>query len=208
MGERHGGLALLEGAQDLLVVTGVGAGEAEDDGHLSVDGRAEPVDRRRRVAGEGDPADHVDDEGIQIAAHAANHLEGGGDLGLAEVLLQIDHPGDADEARELIDRIGRHPGAVRDDEDPAPLCRHGHSERRSGVEERDAEVVALAPEHQRAPVLSALAGEEGVGERLVLEAGLGDAMVELAEERGLDARQLFQGHSPDRFRRPNLVFLR
>jgi hypothetical protein len=33
-------------------------------------------------------------------------------------------------------------------------------------------------------------------------------MVELAEERGLEAGQLFQGHSPDRFRHSNLVFLR
>jgi len=148
-------VTLLQSLQDRSAVLGVGAAEAEDHGHRSLCGGAEAGDGRRRVACQGDPADHVDGEGVRVGAHGSDHLEGGGDLLLAEVPLEVDHAGDTQRGGELIDGVGRHAGAVGDDEDAAAAT--GSPRLGPGIEERDAEVVALAAEHQGGSAPLALA---------------------------------------------------
>jgi hypothetical protein len=183
-----------------------GPAESENDGDPPLHGGAEAIHGRRRVPRAGNPADHVDREGVYIGTGGANHLEGGGDLRFAEVELEIDHAGDAEGGRELIDGVGRHAGAVRDDEDaaaPAGSPLHG-----LGAEERDVEVVALAAEDEQASAFLALAAQEDVGQGLVLEAGLGDAVVELAEHEQPGSRQLFLGHSPNRSSRSGRLVAR
>ena len=77
----RGGVALLEITQDLATVVGSRTAEAQDDGHASFDGGAEALDGPYGIGGEGDSADHVDHQGVQIRADGADHVEGGGDLG-------------------------------------------------------------------------------------------------------------------------------
>ena len=70
------------------------------------------------------------------------------------------------------------------------------------TEEGEVEVVLLAPEHQCAPPVLGFGGEKSFRERLVPEAGLGDAVVELAEEERLDPRQVLLRHPSNRRPRP------
>ena len=154
----------------------------------------------------GHPADHVDRQGVDVGPRRANHLEGSGDLRLAEAALEVDHAGDADGGRELIDGIGRHAGSVGDDEDSAALA--GCPQLWLGAEERDVEVVTLAAEYQNVTTFFALAAQEDVGQRVVLEVGLGDAVVDLGEQEGAGSRQLLSGHPPNRFSFAGLVVAR
>jgi len=171
-----------------------------------IDGAAEERHGLHRVGGERDSADHVDDQGVHVGTDRANHLENGGDLFLGEVPLQVDHSGNANAAGELIDRVRRHAGAVGDDEDATAPARLLQVLLRA--EEGEVEVVLLAPEDQRASPILGFCREKSFRERLVAEAGLGDAVVELAEQQRLDPGQILLRHPANRRPGADLLFVR